>query len=71
MVPAHSHEITRASCYSGYCLVNSLFAYWTFTIYGVLFQNISTKLIESIMQSEPQMNYFFWFRLFLFRSPLL
>ena len=71
MVPTHSHEIPRASCYSGYCLVNSLFAYWTFTIYGVLFQNTSTKLIKSIMQSEPCMYYYLQFGLFLFRSPLL
>ena len=71
MVPTHSHEIPRASCYSGYCLVNLFFIYWTFTIYGMLFQNISIKLIESIMQSEPHKNYFLWFGLFLFRSPLL
>ena len=35
-----------------------VFVYWTFTIYGMLFQNISIKLIESIMQSEPYKYYY-------------
>ena len=35
------------------------------------FQNTSTKLIKSIMQSEPCMYYYLQFGLFLFRSPLL
>ena len=71
MVPAHSHGIPRAPCYSGYSLVTSVFVYWTFTFYGMLFLNISTNLCESIILSEPQMDYSFWFGLFLFRSPLL
>ena len=71
MVPAHSYGIPRAPYYSGYFLVTSVFVYRTFTFYGMLFLNISTNLCESIMKSEPQKNYSFWFGLFLFRSPLL
>ena len=40
--------------YSGYRLVNSSFAYGAFTLFGLLSQNSSAKLIESIMRSEPQ-----------------
>ena len=47
------------------------FIYWTFTTYGMLFQNISIKFIRSIIQSEPWEYYYSQFRLFLFRSPLL
>ena len=35
------------------------------------FQCSSTRFVRSITQSEPQWNYFLWFGLFLFRSPLL
>ena len=71
MVPALSYGIPRAPYYSGYFLVTSVFVYRTFTFYGMLFLNISTNLCESIILSEPQRNYFLWFGLFLFRSPLL
>ena len=71
MVPAYSHEISRASCYSGYYLANSSFIYRTFTFYGMLFQNISIRIIDNISWSEPHVYYYSWFRLFLFRSPLL
>ena len=71
MVPAHSRGISRAPRYSGYLLVSLIFAYWTFTLYGMLFLNISVSLIRSIMRSEPLMHCCSRFGLFLFRSPLL
>ena len=54
MVPAHSIKVSRVSMYSGYRHVNSSFAYGAFTLFGRLSQNLSAKLIESIMRSEPQ-----------------
>ena len=54
MVPAPSDKVSRVSSYSGYCHVNSSFVYGTFTLFGWLSQNHSTKLVESIMQSEPR-----------------
>ena len=54
MVPAHSHKVPRVSCYSGYCLVISPFVYGTFTLFGRSFQGRSTRLDESILQSEPR-----------------
>ena len=71
MVPAHSRGISRAPRYSGYLLVSLIFAYWTFTFYGMLSQNISANLAQSIMRSEPLMYCYSRFGLFLFRSPLL
>ena len=47
------------------------FIYWTFTFYGMLFQNISTRITYNISWSEPHVYYYSWFGLFLFRSPLL
>ena len=40
--------------YSGYCHVNSPFAYGAFTLSGRLSLNRSARVIESIMQSEPR-----------------
>ena len=54
MVPAHSIKVSRVSMYSGYRHVNSSFAYGAFTLSGRLSQNLSAKLIESIMRSEPR-----------------
>ena len=51
--------------------LNFPFIYWTFTFYGMLFQNISIRIIDNISWSEPHVYYYSWFRLFLFRSPLL
>ena len=53
MVPAHSHKVPRVSWYSGYRHVNSSFMYGAFTLSGRLSQNLSIKIIESIMRSEP------------------
>ena len=39
--------------YSGYRHVNSSFAYGAFTLFGRLSQNLSARLLESIMRSEP------------------
>ena len=71
VVPTSSYEIPRASHYSGYYHAPSSFIYWTFTFYGMLFQNISIRFLSHFCSPSPQVNYFSWFRLFLFRSPLL
>ena len=54
MVPAHSIKVSRVSMYSGSHYVNSSFAYGAFTLSGRLSQNLSAKLIESRMWSEPR-----------------
>ena len=54
MVPAHSIKVSRVSMYSGYRHVNSPFAYGAFTLSGRLSQNLSARIVESIMRSEPQ-----------------
>ena len=54
MVPARSIKVSRVSMYSGYYLVNSPFAYGAFTLSGRLSQNLSARIVESIMRSEPQ-----------------
>ena len=54
MVPAHSIKVPRVSMYSGSRLVNTSFAYGAVTLSGRLSQNLSAKLVESIMRSEPR-----------------
>ena len=54
MVPAHSIKVSRVSMYSGYRHVNSPFAYGAFTLFGRLSQNLSARIVESIMRSEPR-----------------
>ena len=54
MVPAHSHKVSRVSWYSGSRHVNSSFAYGAFTLSGRLSQNLSARIDESIMRSEPR-----------------
>ena len=54
MVPAHSIKVSRVSMYSGYRLVSSPFAYGAFTLSGWLSQNLSARINESIMRSEPR-----------------
>ena len=53
MVPALSIKVSRVSMYSGFRLANSLFAYGAFTLFGLLSQNSSAKIIGSIIRSEP------------------
>ena len=53
MVPALSIKVSRVSMYSGYCHVNSSFAYGAFTLSGRLSQNLSARFVESFIQSEP------------------
>ena len=53
MVPAHSHKVSRVSWYSGSRLADSSFAYGAFTLSGRLSQNLSARINESIMRSEP------------------
>ena len=54
MVPACSIKVSRVSMYSGYRHVNSPFAYGAFTLSGRLSQNLSARIVESIMRSEPR-----------------
>ena len=54
MVPASSHKVPRVSWYSGSRHVNSSFAYGAFTLSGRLSQNLSARITESIMRSEPR-----------------
>ena len=54
MVPAYSIKVSRVSMYSGYRHVSSSFAYGTFTLSGLLSQNSSAGIAESIMRSEPR-----------------
>ena len=54
MVPAHSIKVSRVSMYSGYRHVIFPFAYGAFTLSGRLSQNLSARINESIMRSEPQ-----------------
>ena len=51
MVPAHSIKVSRVSMYSGFRHVNSPFAYGAFTLFGRLSQNLSARIVESIMRS--------------------
>ena len=53
MVPACSHEISRASCYSGYCLANLSFIYRTFTVYGMIFQTFLLYLLDRLCSPNP------------------
>ena len=54
MVPAHSIKVSRVSMYSGSRSVSSPFAYGAFTLSGRLSQNLSARIDESIMRSEPR-----------------
>ena len=54
MVPLPSIKVPRVSMYSGYRHVFSPFAYGTVTRSGLLSQNSSARLEESIMRSEPR-----------------
>ena len=54
MVSAYSIKVSRVSMYSGYRHVCSSFAYGAFTLSGRLSQNLSAKLVESFLRSEPR-----------------
>ena len=54
MVPAHSIKVSRVSMYSGYRSAGFPFAYGAFTLSGRLSQNLSARIVESIMRSEPR-----------------
>ena len=54
MVPAHSIKVSRVSMYSGSRSVSFPFAYGAFTLSGRLSQNLSARITESIMRSEPR-----------------
>ena len=54
MVPALSIKVPRVSMYSGFRSVSSPFAYGAFTLSGRLSQNLSARIVESIMRSEPR-----------------
>ena len=53
MVPAHSIKVSRVTMYSGFRHVVFPFAYGAFTLSGRLSQNLSARINESIMRSEP------------------
>ena len=53
MVPALSYEIPRVSHYSGYYHVSSVFAYQTFTIYGLPFQVILLTSLNQLCSPNP------------------
>ena len=54
MVPADSHRISRAPCYSGYHQVKSCFVYGIITLYDGSFQNLLLTLIFHIVVLQPQ-----------------
>ena len=54
MVPACSVKVPRVSTYSGYRHVCFPFVYGPFTLSGLLSQNRSTRITESITRSEPR-----------------
>ena len=54
MVPAHSIKVSRVSMYSGSRSVSFPFAYGAFTLSGRLSQNLSARITESYMRSEPR-----------------
>ena len=54
MVPASSIKVSRVSMYSGFRRVSSFFTYGAFTLSGRLSQNLSVKLAESLLRSEPR-----------------
>ena len=54
MVPAHSIKVPRVLMYSGYCCVTSGFMYGAFTLFGRSFQDRSTTVGKSRLQSEPR-----------------
>ena len=54
MVPACSIKVSRVSMYSGSRSVSFPFAYGAFTLSGRLSQNLSARITESIMRSEPR-----------------
>ena len=53
MVPARSIKVSRVSMYSGFRHVSFPFAYGAFTLCGRLSQNLSARITESVMRSEP------------------
>ena len=71
MVPQFSYEISRVSYYSGYYHVLLVFDYRTFTFFGHPSQNVLLTSKIQLYSPSPHKNYFSWFRLFQFRSPLL
>ena len=54
MVPALSIKVSRVSMYSGSRSVSPSFTYGAFTLSGRLSQNLSARIVESIMRSEPR-----------------
>ena len=53
MVPPTSHKVSRVSWYFGSCRLTAAFVYGAFTLSGRLSQNLSARINESIMRSEP------------------
>ena len=51
MVPPTSRKVPRVSRYFGYCSLPILFVYGSFTLYGLLSQNSSTKELAHLLQT--------------------
>ena len=54
MVPASSIKVSRVSMYSGFRSVFPSFTYGAFTLSGRLSQNLSARLLESVLRSVPR-----------------
>ena len=54
MVPHFSYGIPRVPHYSGYYHVNLVFAYWTFTIFGLLSQTILLNSLNQLCSPNPR-----------------
>lgn len=68
-----SHEVSRASWYSGYQTASLHFAYGTFTLYGLSFPAAHSAMLQGSLfwSTTPKDIAIFWFGLIRFRSPLL
>ena len=67
----HVHTRFHVSCTTLDTTMSTFLSYTGLSPSMACFPVSSTRIIESIMWSEPQKYYYLWFRLFLFRSPLL
>ena len=72
MVLTYSHRISRVLCYSGILLsikMVSLTGLLPYVVY--LSRYLQLPFLSLCRRSKPQKNYFLWFGLLRFRSPLL
>ena len=69
--PPASYRVSRVRYYSGAICVSLTFVYGSFTLFAMLFQNISTSLPESLPMVLNPGEQVLRFGLFPVRSPLL